>query len=364
MPQKLINSRRPQRTGWLAPLLTRPQRLVALALTAVAYWLVCFAPYDWIAPASYTLNDARLVAANNTEPDTLVLQGTGIAEWPQADQQNWQITPSSVHLMVSVRCELSEQFGPARIVSLSSDPQSRNLTLGQDGSALILRLLRPGSNPNGVPEYRVERFFERCRTRDIDLQIADGALQLRSAGELLLNIAAPKASLERWLSAHPLVFGNEVSWDRGWSGALSQLSLSVNGEAIVTGVRQLQLPHGAWLLSHRAQRTHRFTLVPFSREGGGSLVDNLANVLGFLPFGVLLALGWGSRLNGLYAGVLAALLSGSIEIGQIGFAGRYPSATDLTTNTLGGILGFVAGWFWLRRKRSAESRGAQEEQHS
>lgn len=342
--------------AWLTPVLTRPQRLTALALTAIAYWLVCFTPYDWVAPASYTLNDARVVPSDDTGSSRLIVRGMGIANLVGDLESAWQVAPASVHLQLRVRCELAEQFGPARILTLSADTSTRNFMLGQDGEALVVRLLRPDSNPNGVPEYRVDEFFTGCAAREIDLRMAGGALQLHADGQLVLNVATPAASLERWLTVLPLHVGNEGTWDRGWSGDVSELRLTVDDEVIVDGIDDLQLPHGAWLLSQRAQRTHRFTLVPFSKGGVGSLVDIFANVIGFLPFGLLLALGWGSRLNALYAGLLAGLLSSSIELGQIGFAGRFPSTTDISTNTFGGILGFVIGMFWLRRKRNQEQR--------
>lgn len=42
------------------------------------------------------------------------------------------------------------QGGPARILSLSRDPWHRNLTLGQDGSSLVVRLRTPFSGLNGT----------------------------------------------------------------------------------------------------------------------------------------------------------------------------------------------------------------------
>lgn len=46
--------------------------------------------------------------------------------------------------------ELAEQRGPARIVSLSIDPDSRNFTLGHDGADVIARLRTPITGTNGT----------------------------------------------------------------------------------------------------------------------------------------------------------------------------------------------------------------------
>lgn len=52
------------------------------------------------------------------------------------------------------------QAGPARIVSLSNGPFQRNLTLGQDGADLVVRLRTGLSGENGLyPELRVTNVF-------------------------------------------------------------------------------------------------------------------------------------------------------------------------------------------------------------
>jgi hypothetical protein len=43
------------------------------------------------------------------------------------------------------------QTGPARIVSFSADPGTRNFTLGQEGSKIEFRLRTPVSGRNGIP---------------------------------------------------------------------------------------------------------------------------------------------------------------------------------------------------------------------
>ena len=96
--------------------------------------------------------------------------------------------------------------------------------------------------------------------------------------------------------------------------------------------------------------------MPFSTNNAVTWVDNVLNVLGFVPFGALLAVLWPGQISILRAGLFAAGLSLSIEIFQLGFQGRHPSATDLVTNTLGGLLGFCAARavFGRFRRRSTE----------
>jgi hypothetical protein len=58
---------------------------------------------------------------------------------------------SALALEVWIRPASLDQKGPARIVSLSSDPSQRNFTLGQNGAAYEIRLRTTTTSPNGEP---------------------------------------------------------------------------------------------------------------------------------------------------------------------------------------------------------------------
>jgi hypothetical protein len=73
--------------------------------------------------------------------------------------------------------------------------------------------------------------------------------------------------------------------------------------------------------------------------GDLGLVDVLLNVALFTPFGAALA--WSGRSFRRVA-ALALALSFAVELLQIVLPGRDPSASDLLTNTLGGLLGAAA----------------------
>lgn len=67
-----------------------------------------------------------------------------------------------------------------------------------------------------------------------------------------------------------------------------------------------------------------------------------ANIAMFAPLGLLLTLWWGRR-RGWY-GVLAGLaVSVTIEVAQRGIPGRVSDPRDIASNTLGALLGVVAG---------------------
>ena len=68
------------------------------------------------------------------------------------------------------------QSGPARIVSISADPLARNLTLGQEGDSLVVRLRTPLTGENGQrPELVAPGVFAPGRVQHI-LVTYDGAV--------------------------------------------------------------------------------------------------------------------------------------------------------------------------------------------
>ena len=67
-------------------------------------------------------------------------------------------------------------------------------------------------------------------------------------------------------------------------------------------------------------------------------VDMLGNAALYFPFGFFLPLRR-SRGRLLIAGVLAALLSASLELSQVWSHWRFPSATDVTMNVAGSVAG-------------------------
>lgn len=67
---------------------------------------------------------------------------------------------SAFSLSVTVAAANTWQKGPARIISLSESPYSRNFTLGQEQTDLVFRLRTRTSGEDGsAPEYRISNVF-------------------------------------------------------------------------------------------------------------------------------------------------------------------------------------------------------------
>jgi glycopeptide antibiotics resistance protein len=75
---------------------------------------------------------------------------------------------SQFTLVATVASENPNQNGPARIVSLSKDPDNRNFTLAQEGRDLVFRLRTPVTGENGVrPDLRIPAVFSTMERQSI-----------------------------------------------------------------------------------------------------------------------------------------------------------------------------------------------------
>jgi VanZ family protein len=80
--------------------------------------------------------------------------------------------------------------------------------------------------------------------------------------------------------------------------------------------------------------------------------DVTVNVVGYIPFGVLMVLSMYPRVRGVWAVLLAALggilVTGTMESVQNFLPSRVPSNLDLVTNAGGCLLGAILGAWWSR----------------
>ena len=72
-----------------------------------------------------------------------------------------------------------QQEGPARLVSISGDPYNRNITLGQEGPDLVLRLRMPLTGANGrQPEFILPNVFADAQMHHVVLTYDGTAVRL------------------------------------------------------------------------------------------------------------------------------------------------------------------------------------------
>ena len=89
------------------------------------------------------------------------------------------IKTSQFTLGVTAATHDTIQYGPARIVSLSADPDRRNFTLGQEGGNLVFRLRTPLTGGNGAqPQLIVPKIFSTKQPQNLIITYNGSILNL------------------------------------------------------------------------------------------------------------------------------------------------------------------------------------------
>jgi hypothetical protein len=280
-------------------------KALILAAAIAIYAAVFLYPLHW-SPPHQVKNRAERTERGWRFPGPGLVRSRAPAEYPGG---RFQVT-------LRVRSARPRQNGPARIFTISEDASLRNLTLGQEGSDLVLRARAPGTSPNGTPQQYVSGVFANRDWHTIHLAVYGDTVDLYVDGALRLRNAYDGPVTATWDRSYRMALGNELTGRRPWLGE-------------VEWTAPMERPRRYWSLVHAPR------WVPFEYV---ETEDLLLNVLGFVPFGVLLAVfGWPVAP----ALLLSAGLSAGIEFMQLGLANRYASTTDVLLNVSGALLGFL-----------------------
>ena len=142
------------------------------------------------------------------------------------DEGKWESLRRNNELTVEawLRPAKISQEGPARIVSLSSDPTHRNFTLGHDKQNFDLRLRTSRTSTNGIPSTAT-------RSRTVTMQLTHLVVTRDRSGKVRWYLngkqnadAQVDGDLRNWRPM-PLVLGNEATGDRPWLGMLSLVAI-------------------------------------------------------------------------------------------------------------------------------------------
>lgn len=336
----------------------RSLQIAVLCAVLCAYLWACFAPFKWNSPLYHWVNGVERTVTNGFEFTT-----PGFVVLEHALDNAAAFDELVVSFTATARS--CAQQGPARIVSFSNSIVARNFTVGQEGCDLQVRVLRKDSDANGVPAFVVPGVFNASNviagdtTRDSTAASVRVALhltpdQIRIVIDGTQRLSRP-VQLTGWHFDYPLLLGNEVGRERPWLGRLEDVNVSVDGATIADGDSPWQVLTTGW--KPKDDLYKRYGLIPFENildppaYADRSLVqrqrlDVPLNVLGFIPFGVMLA--WLS-VGATRALIWSLLFSLGIELVQLALVGRFSSITDLGLNGLGGWLGAVLGGHSLRR---------------
>jgi VanZ family protein len=301
-------------------------------LIVLTYWIFGFYPFNWA---------FKVYSFNNTQAQLLAdgyhFSEPGIAFSDSAP--NWMakaIDNSFLEIDLEVKAANKDQIGPARIFTISKNPARRNLTIGQEGETLVVRMRHPGTNLNGTPSYLVKNVFSSPDWHHIKVSITSDTLTIR-VDELLPFISAlPEKPFAQWDLNYKMALGNELTFNRPWLGTIRSAVIRVKGENIdYAAPGLLEIP-----LNYEIIRTFPPVFQnPFFQFNSNKVFDCIINFLGFIPCGLLIPC-LNQKRSWLFAASFCLGLSLSIEVGQfLFFPERVPSFIDLALNTLGGMLG-------------------------
>ena len=117
------------------------------------------------------------------------------------------------------------QKGPARIVSLSKNPNERNFTLGQDGKRFDVRLRTTRNSKNGLPSIAsLPGSLKTARTHVVYTRAKNGKVHIWLNGRHNFEGRAD-GDLSNWDASATLLLANEVTGDRPWLGKFHLLAI-------------------------------------------------------------------------------------------------------------------------------------------
>src|SRR5688572_27217610 len=167
------------------------RRYVLGCVIIAAYPALTLFPYDWTRPTRTTNGAAR------DETGAIAFRAPGIAK--SVERPRWiaaAIESNRFSLELRLRPGSQSQSGPARIFTISADPLHRNLTVGQDGRNLVIRLRTPASDLNGLPPIVVPGVMDTSRTVDVHVAVRPDTAVVRIDGALHAQVPIPTKPLE------------------------------------------------------------------------------------------------------------------------------------------------------------------------
>ena len=152
-----------------------------------------------------TLEIHRATGIRSTQPATKILNAVRRS--------------NAITLEVWFRPANLTQEGPARLITISGDTSSRNVTLGQEKTALQGRLRTTRATNNGMPAIETGRVLKAALTHAVFTRDATGKARIYVNGKLTKEQSLP-GMITNWDARYRLALGNEFSGDRPWLGTL------------------------------------------------------------------------------------------------------------------------------------------------
>lgn len=196
---------------------------LVIAAALVVYAIVSLTPFDFELP-----RNVRNAATWSSDGITLDNPGVAISDsWPA--WLDTAVNQRRLHLSLRLRPALSVQYGPARIISSSLNIYHRNLTIAQDGQALIISVRTTATNDNGLyrgaPQVFIHDVFRADRWVDVALDIDGRNLTVDVDGRQRESLMLQGEPFVTWDRSFRLFIGNEATLNRPWLGTVGSIMM-------------------------------------------------------------------------------------------------------------------------------------------
>jgi hypothetical protein len=194
-----------------------PQATIVGAAT-LALWIALVVPLEVLNPAPSSIN-----GAGRPERGVLAFDSPGLAHSPRPPAELYERFRTAKAFTVESWAATTDttQAGPARMLSSSDGIIHRNLTLGQEGEALVFRLRTTETDWNGLDrQLEIPRVFTSTGLRHLVVATDLENTAVYVDGRLRWSGPGPGGTLDGWNHTYPLLVGNESTGDRPWLGEL------------------------------------------------------------------------------------------------------------------------------------------------
>jgi len=302
-------------------------------------------------PFELELPSTEVAGVQTLADGSLRFVGDGFASTPRPP--SWlpiAIRQESLAVSLRVRPSTAEQEGPARILALSAPPLGgnedeveHNLVVGQSGTDLVVRVVRPGSNEQGRPDIVVPGVLTPEAWHEIDLEL-DQDLRMSVGGQVRVLEPGTDGWAAAWDEDHRLSLGNTLSGTRPWAGTIARARVVTGSEQVdVLASDELDVPGVGRRLPPRLREAA-------SRVGTGPLLIGVLHTLLGLGLGAAAVLARPARPLAHSLWVVPALAAVA-NLGKVVVATRHPSVATFLLQSGGGGLGALAAFAVLRHRR-------------
>lgn len=322
---------------------TRGVCLAALLGVGLVLIVIAYFPFQWDPPRMVSNDVTRIADGSLQFGEMNRARTTGTPDW-LADAR----TSGIVEIDLEMKPEASQEKSPASIMMLAKNFWHTDFAIGQDHSALLVWLRRPGSDLNGGPAFTVGGALRPGRWNRVELRLHGDDFRIDVNGTRRLTQQFPPDSLRRW-GAGQVALGGEVHGGVPWQGMIRQAEIRTKGHAVdYARPGALSIPARYLYFPDR--------VAPFQPLGRRALVTLVLHWLSFIPVGLLIVLARTPPVRPVPAALLAAGFAVALAAGKFLFDGRHAEATDLVAQTAGALLGAWLAWQWAHR-RGAFLRG-------